>query len=384
MLFVIQSLTASRDYPFHAEKKSKQHMIFQRSLLREFAIMGIATFIVLLAITITTQLIRFLGYAARGNISTDAVLTFLGFASLRYLPILLSLTLFISVLMTLTRSYRDSEMVVWFTSGQGLNAWIRPVLIYAAPLVFVIAVLSLLLSPWSMGKTEEYRRQLESRDEVAAISPGVFKESRNAERVYFVEKLAANLTTVANIFVHSEEDGQIGTTVAKRGYQETAPNGDRFLVLQNGRRYIGPPGSAEFRIIEFEKYSLRIESSEARESLPSAKSRSTADLMKEKSAEATAELIWRAGLPISAFVLCLLAIPMSFVNPRAGRSLNLMLAALLYMVYSNLLSIFQAWVAQQRIGPFLGMWSVHVVMLAAVVALFYMRLSVRPLGMLRR
>ncbi len=384
MLFVIQSLTASRDYPFHAEKKSKQHMIFQRSLLREFAIMGIATFIVLLAITITTQLIRFLGYAARGNISTDAVLTFLGFASLRYLPILLSLTLFISVLMTLTRSYRDSEMVVWFTSGQGLNAWIRPVLIYAAPLVFVIAVLSLFLSPWSMGKTEEYRRQLESRDEVAAISPGVFKESRNAERVYFVEKLAANLTTVANIFVHSEEDGQIGTTVAKRGYQETAPNGDRFLVLQNGRRYIGPPGSAEFRIIEFEKYSLRIESSEAGASLPSVKSRSTASLMKERSAEATAELIWRAGLPISALVLCLLAIPMSFVNPRAGRSLNLMLAALLYMVYSNLLSIFQAWVAQQRIGPFLGMWSVHVVMLAAVVALFYMRLSVRPLRMLRR
>jgi lipopolysaccharide export system permease protein len=359
-------------------------MIFQRSLLREFATTGIATFVVLLAITITTQLIRFLGYAARGNISTDAVLTFLGFASLRYLPILLSLTLFISVLMTLTRSYRDSEMVVWFTSGQGLNAWIRPVLIYATPLVFVIAVLSLLLSPWSMGKTEEYRRQLESRDEVSAISPGVFKESRNAERVYFVEKIAANLTTVANIFVHSEEDGQTGTTVAKRGYQETAPNGDRYLVLQNGRRYIGPPGSAEFRIIEFDKYSLRIESSEAKESLPTVKSRSTADLMKEESPEATAELIWRAGLPISAFVLCLLAIPMSFVNPRAGRSLNLMLAALLYMVYSNLLSIFQAWVAQQRVGPFLGMWSVHVVMLAAVVALFYMRLSVRPLRMLRR
>ena len=56
-----------------------------------------------------------LGYAARGNISSDAVLTFLGFASLRYLPILLSLTLFISVLLTLTRSYRDSEMVVWFS-----------------------------------------------------------------------------------------------------------------------------------------------------------------------------------------------------------------------------------------------------------------------------
>jgi lipopolysaccharide export system permease protein len=359
-------------------------MIFQRSLLREFAATGVATFVVLLAITITTQLIRFLGYAARGNISSDAVLTFLGFASLRYLPILLSLTLFISVLMTLTRSYRDSEMAVWFTSGLGLNAWIRPVLIYALPLVFVIAVLSLSLSPWAMAKTDEFRHQLESQDDVAAISPGVFKESPHEERVFFVEKLAANLSTVANIFVHSDEGGEIGTTVAKQGYQETAPNGDRFLVLLNGRRYIGPPGSAEYRVIEFEKYGLRIEASEAKAYQPSIKSLPTTDLFGDKSAEARAEMIWRLGLPLSALVLCLLSIPLSFVNPRAGRSLNLMLAALLYMLYSNLLSITQAWVAQEKIAPLVGMWAVHLAMLALAVALFYLRLSVSPLRRLRR
>ncbi|MGQ0578092.1 MAG: LPS export ABC transporter permease LptF [Betaproteobacteria bacterium] len=359
-------------------------MIFQRSLLREFAATGIATLVVLLAITITTQLIRFLGYAARGNIASDAVLTFLGFASLRYLPILLSVTLFISVLLTLTRSYRDSEMVVWFTSGLGLNAWIRPVLIYALPQVLVIAVLSLLLSPWSTAKTEEYRQLLESRDEVAAISPGIFKESRHEERVFFVEKLAANLTTVANIFVHSDEDGEIGTTVAKQGYQETAPNGDRFLVLLKGRRYIGPPGSAEYRIIQFEKYGLRIEAREATAYQPSIKSLPTAALFGEKSAEARAELNWRLGLPLSALVLGLLAIPMSFVNPHAGRSLNLMLAAPLYMLYSNMLSIAQAWVAQEKITPLLGMWGVHLAMLALTVALFYLRLSVSPLRRLRR
>ncbi len=359
-------------------------MIFQRSLLREFAATGIATFFVLLAITITTQLIRFLGFAARGNISSDTVLTFLGFASLRYLPHLLSITLFISVLMTLTRSYRDSEMVVWFTSGQGLNSWIRPVLIYAAPVTVVIAILSLFLSPWAIAKTDVYLRQLESQDDIAAISPGVFKESRNAERVYFVEKLAANLATVANIFVHSDENGEIGTTVAKRGYQETAANGDRFLVMLNGRRYIGPPGSAEYRIIEFEKYSVRIEASEVKETLPSVKAMSMSTLIFDESPVARAELIWRVGLPLSALVLSLLAIPMSFVNPRAGRSLNLMLAAMLYMVYTNLLSIFQAWVTQQKVGVFFGMWAVHVVMLAMVAMMFYFRLSVRPFRKLKR
>ena len=354
-------------------------MIFQRSLLREFTATGIATFFVLLAITITTQLIRFLGYAARGNISSDAVLTFLGFASLRYLPHLLSITLFISILMTLTRNYRDSEMVVWFTSGQGLNSWIRPVLLYAAPVTLVITVLSMFLSPWAVAKAEDYRRQLDSQDDIAAISPGVFKESRNGDRVYFVEKLAANLSTVANIFVHSDENGEIGTTVAKRGYQETAPNGDRFLVMLDGRRYIGPPGSAEYRIIEFDKYSVRVEANEVKDTLPTVKAQSTWTLIADKAPAARAELIWRAGLPISALILSLLAIPMSFVNPRAGRSLNLMLAALLYMVYTNLLSIFQAWVTQQKIGVFLGMWSVHLVMLTIVAMMFYLRLSARPL-----
>ena len=235
------------------------------------------------------------------------------------------------------------------------------------------------LSPWAVAKAEAYRRQLDSQDDIAAISPGVFKESRNGERVYFVEKLAANLSTVANIFVHSDENGEIGTTVAKRGYQETAPNGDRFLVMLNGRRYIGPPGSAEYRIIEFDKYSVRVEANEVKDTLPTVKAQPTSTLIADKTPEARAELIWRAGLPISALILSLLAIPMSFVNPRAGRSLNLMLAALLYMVYTNLLSIFQAWVTQQKIGVFLGMWSVHLVMLTIVAMMFYLRLSARPL-----
>ena len=153
--------------------------------------------------------------------------------------------------------------------------------------------------------------------------------------------------------------------------------------MLNGRRYIGPPGSAEYRVIEFEKYSVRIEAKEVKETLPSVKAIAMSKLIFDESLVARAELIWRVGLPLSALVLSLLAIPMSFVNPRAGRSLNLMLAALLYTVYTNLLSIFQAWVMQQKVGVFFGMWAVHVVMLAVVAILFYFRLSVRPLRKLK-
>lgn len=358
-------------------------MIFQRSLLREFANTGLAVFVILLAITVTTQLIRMLGWAAQGMIPTDGVLILLGLAALRYLPILLSLTLFISVLAALTRSYRDSEMVVWFSSGRSLVAWLKPVLWYSVPFILLIALLSLALSPWAVRKAEEFRHQLDNRDDVAAISPGVFKESKHSDRVYFVEKLTDNLSMVANIFVHSKQNEQTGVMVAARGFAETLPNGDRFLVLLDGRRYEGTPGSAEYKITEFERYAIRIEAEEASKYFPSNSSAPTRELLADLTPRNQGELIWRCGIPISALLLTLLAVPMSFVNPRAGRSLNLILAVLTYMVYSNLLSISQSWVSQGRMPPIAGWVVVHVVMAVLLVFLLWRRISVTPLFRVR-
>src|SRR5207249_7022048 len=91
-------------------------------------------------------------------------------SALNYLPLLLSLTHFITVLITLSRSYRESEMVIWFGSGLSLLAWIRPVLLFAAPLVALVAVLSLFLSPWAIGKAEVYRRQVNLQHVVSAVA----------------------------------------------------------------------------------------------------------------------------------------------------------------------------------------------------------------------
>ena len=67
------------------------------------------------------------------------------------------------------------------------------------------------------------------------------------------------------------------------------------------------------------------------------------------------------------------------VNPRAGRSLNLIMAILIYMIYSNFLSIAQAWVAQGKLNPYLGIAGVHGFMLLVLLTLFYRRLTLGPL-----
>jgi len=343
--------------------------------MRECAGTAMATFIVLLGITIATQLVRFLGLAAGGSITFTGVFALLAFTSFNYLPVLLSLTLFIAVLMTLTRSYRDSEMVVWFSSGVSLTGWIRPVLSFAVPVVILIALLSLLLSPWAITKSEEFRSYMDNRDDVSQVTPGVFRESKQNERVFFVENVNEGENMVANVFVSSTQHEKAGAMVAKRGFLQTVDNGDRFLVLLNGRRYEGTPGTTEYKISEFERYAVRIETREIKASTPSAKSLPTLALLRDPNPLNLGELAWRIGLPLSALILALLAIPLSFVNPRAGRSLNLVMAILVYMIYNNVLSIAQAWIAQQRISLPVGLWGVHAVMLVLLLALFFRRLT---------
>jgi lipopolysaccharide export system permease protein len=359
-------------------------MIFRRSLLREFASTCLAAFLILLLITLTTGLIRLLGRAARGSIPAEEILAFLGFSSLNYIPILLSLSLFIAVLMTLTRKYRDSEMIIWFSSGVSLVSWVWPVLLFSAPIVTMIAALSLFLSPWALARSDEFKRQIEAREDVAWTTPGVFRESKNAERVYFIESRAEKLTEISNIFVYTSEGGKTGVISARSGYEEVAENGDRFLVLLNGYRYDGPPNSPQYRILEFEHYAVRIDPRQVRAGLAPIKARSTAQLLASGKPSDFGELSWRVGLPVSALVLVLLAIPLSFVNPRSGRSLNLVLALLIYATYSNLLSLAQAWISHGRINEVAGFLGVHLFMLIVLALLFYHRLAVYSLFRLRR
>jgi lipopolysaccharide export system permease protein len=304
------------------------------------------------------------------------VFALLGFSALNYLPILLSLTLFVSVLMTLSRSYRDSEMVVWLSSGLALTHWIRPVLTFALPLVGAIAALSLFLSPWAVSKSAEFRQKLDSRDDVALATPGTFRESNMADRVFFVEALSGDEKRIKNIFISSIQHGRLGVMAAAQGHQETMANGDRFMVLENGRRYEGTPGSAEYRVMEFDRYALRIETKEAQGIEETPKNKPTPELLAHPTLLNLGELLWRIGIPVAALNLALLAIPLSFVNPRAGRTNNLVFALLTYMIYSNLISVSQAWVGQGRLSFTVGVWLIHAVMFAVLVLLLSRRQAV--------
>lgn len=348
--------------------------LFNSALIREMSSMGGVALVSLTGIVLVTLLVRILGRAAVGRIEHEAVFPFIGFGMLNLLPLLLSLALFLAVFLTLTRLWQDSEMVIWQGSGLGPLAWLSPVLRFALPITLLIAVLSLFVIPWAAQKRSDFERLLASRDEASVISAGVFAEAAEGKRVFFVESIDTHSGKVRNLFIRSVQNGRDGVIVAHDGHVEVMDNGDRFLVLSQGRRYEGIPGAADYRMMEFDRYAVRLDTVTVEKEAQTPRTTSTAELLRDPTPANQAEWAWRLGYPISALLLAVFAVPASFINPRAGRSLNVIFALLVYTTYSNLTGLSEAWIGQQKLSLGASMLLVHGSMCVLVIWLYWRRL----------
>lgn len=338
-------------------------MLFSRLLRKEFSRSALMALVILLSILLTVSLVKLLGLAAGGTLSGGAVLAMLAFGALTYLPVLLSAAIFTALLMSLTRLYRDSEMVVWQSCGLSLLRFAQPILRFSIPMALVVALLSLVISPWAIGQKAQYQKELDIQDDTSQITPGVFRESHQSDQVFFVDALSQHKEKVSNVFVQSIQGQNVGVIAADSGHIVTRPNGDRYVVLERGRRYEGQPGTLNYRLVDFDEAQLRLDQHGVSAATLSVKSMSVNALLRHPTPEGWGELHWRLGLPVSLLVLSLFALPLSYLNTRGGRSTNMIFALLAYMVYYNSMSIAQAWVVQGKLSHWIGIWPVHLLFL---------------------
>jgi len=348
-------------------------MLFTRALRRDLINLAGAVFAALFTIMVTTTLIRMLGRAASNRVATADVLPLIAFASINYISVLLVLTVYVTVLMALSRAWRDSEMVIWFASGQSLTAWVRPVVGFAMPFVALIAAVAFVVGPWANRQAAEYRQRFEQREDVSRVAAGQFRESAGANRVFFVESISEDQSQIRNVFVTQVQDGKLTVVASSGGRIEARPDGERYLVLEDGRRWDGPWGGSEYRLMEFERYGVRLQSKASALANESTRLKPTHELIVDPTPANLGELVWRVGLPVSALAVALLAIPLAFVNPRAGQSINLLVAVLLYVTYNNLNGLMQAWVSQGRVSFVVGLFATHAVVLLLAAWLFWRR-----------
>lgn len=350
----------------------KHRAIINRYLVREIftTLLGVA--IVLLLIFISGQLVGLYGKAASGALDVQVIMRLLGYETIANLVLVLPLAFYIAILLALSRLYKDNEMVV--LSACGISPWriVRTVLMLGVVFAILVGWLSLYLAPWSEQQSEVLTKQSEQRGELESLSAGRFKELKKGEGVLYVQAYNQSELRMNNVFVQYNFRDQNAIISAESGQRTIdKKTGDRFLELHNGFRFDGPARGGRTAMIQFERHGVRIDervvpvSRQFRQ-----KATPTAVLIERGLALDHGELQWRVSAALLCIVLAVLAVPLSRTSPRQGRYSKLALALLIYIIYTNLLSVSRAWLNRNEISVWLGMWWVHLLGIAIALLLF--------------
>jgi lipopolysaccharide export system permease protein len=354
-------------------------MLFDSTLRKELVRSFAATLVVVLTIVLTILLIRMLGQAAGGRVSPQDVALLMGFTAVGHLPTMLNLALFVAVVSTLTRLYRDSEMAVWMVSGVSLLQVVRAM---ARPCILVVAstaALVLVVWPWTNRQIVELRDRYDQRSDLSRVAPGQFQTSGNGRRVFFIDNqsqppgLAAPGSAAApasaasaqgvgrNVFVLDNTGTRESITTAEAGRLDTDAQGRRTLVLSHGTRADLDVVSGDKTVSQFTEQSLLV-SERAAAKLDDAppKVYDSLTLLRSELPGLRGELVWRIGLALCGINLVLLGAGLAAGGPRrqAG-SWTLLLALLGFMVYTNLINLSQAWVVAGRQSVWSALLMVH-------------------------
>ena len=358
--------------------------IVDRYLLREVTLTFSGTVTVLLAMVLSYRLARFLSQATQGLLAQDAIWILLGLQAVHFLVILIPLASLIAIMLALGRLYRDSEMTALSACGFGPLDIYRPLLLFALPMAFTMAALSLYLVPKSQDLRYQLREQARKDAELTMFTPGTFRSVAGGQHVVYIGALGDQTESLQQVFVRSLNAEGLAVTTAERGYQKIDTElGIRYLVLESGSRYQPHPGqnalerphtetnSDDYDLIRFETLTAQIDRAddygayERREAIP------TNDLLNSEDPRLRAELQQRLSGPISLIIIVLLAPLLAHANPREGRYGRIVSGLLVYSIYVNLLGVGDAWLERNQIWPTLGLWWVHALLLLLTLGLWF-------------
>lgn len=364
--------------------------ILDRYILREIFWTWIGVTGVLLIILMSNKFSRFLGDVAADRLPQEAIFSLMGYTSIYYLLILIPIGLFLAILLGLGRLYQDSEMSAMKACGVGPWQLYKPILVISSILCLALFWMSMEASPWAARQTLLVKNSAIAQSQISNLEPGKFLTAEEGRLVFYANKKNTQGQLEQVFLQQSSKQNSRDPTLRSRSAQELVTadrgfhqdvndQGQKLFVLQEGTRYQGVPGRADYEVVRFSEHGIPFEVNLQQGKAPGPEELSTAELQQNKSLDNLAEIQWRWSVPISALLLALLALPLSKTNPRQGRFGKIAIAILLYIVYANLMALSKAWISKETIVPELGIWWVHMIILVLTVVLLLQQYGLQGL-----
>lgn len=305
-----------------------------------------------------------------GEIPTNLVLTLLGLGVPEMAQLILPLSLFLAILMTLGRLYTESEITVMHACGLSKGVLVKAAMVLMLLTSVVAAVNVIWLGPWSSRYQDEVTQNARANPGAAALAAGQFQTSSDGNTVLFLEDVKGN--QFGNVFLaqlRPRGNARPSVVLADSGHMQQRPDGSQVVTLDKGTRFEGTALLRDFRITDFVNYQAVVGYREATLDPNDAEQSDLVPLWQNNTPAFRAELHWRFTLIFSVLVMALMVVPLSVVNPRQGRVLSMLPAMLLYLIFFLLQSSLKSNASKGRLDPAIWMWVVNISYLLLAVAL---------------
>lgn len=348
--------------------------IIDKYIAKELLAVFLSVYFVLLIIVLSTEIVHLLSWVTQGVIPITAFLAYLMNSLFEFSVILIPLSMLMGILLAFGRLYSDSEMAAIMSAGIGPMQWYRPLMLIAIPTTLLLFVLLAYVQPIISYQRALLRAEILSQSQLDTLLVGQFNRSSKDGAVLFLESGDANSNNttdnnlVKNVFFQQHREDASHVDLAKSTSSFINEEGRRYMMMHSGMHYIGNAGDADFKIINYKDYGIHINRKQV-QAHQSEKSKNITELWRSTDPKYRAELQWRFTIPLATIIVAFMALPLSHTNPRSGRYSKLAVALILYLLYSNLLSVGKTWIVQEKVPVWIGTWWVHIIAIICTLIL---------------
>ncbi|MGD2074876.1 MAG: LPS export ABC transporter permease LptF [Gammaproteobacteria bacterium] len=344
-------------------------MVLSRYIAAEIAkplVLGVSLLVIVF--TGYSSAVR-LGQASEGFIELPAVARLIGLNTIVALEVLLPTALYLSIISSVSRFYRDSEMAAMRAAGVGETRILRSTMLLSLAIAVLVGFISIYGRPWAYR--EIYRIEAEARAEfdIRKIQPRQFIELQDSKYVLFARDVDKKTGGLEEVFLQTELGDKVQVLYAQEAFLPPVRFGEaRSFQLFDGHGYLLDRLGHQDITLRYKEMVVHIPTEQLDTSYRR-KAEPTLNLYRSDAPKDVAEFQWRLSTPLATLTLALLAVPLSRSAPREGRHRSFFLAILVYVGLFNMTSVARTWVEDERIRAFPGIWWVYVFPLALFAVL---------------
>ena len=337
--------------------------ILLKSLNFEVLLSTIGVLLIFFFLVVSSRFVGYFEQASEGLIDPSLVfkVVFLRFPD--FITLLLPLSFFLGVIITVSRLYSDREIFGYLAGGLSENDLVK-YLFPQAMLFFLITLsLSIFLAPYTKELSKEILSLDTIQEQFESVRPKELFSFNENDGFIHVENKENNILDEVIIFIQNDEYSSL--IIAENLIHEDLSSKTN-LDFKDGVLYQDIFNQNSSFVSYFGELSVPINNSKNTISGLSLSKLFDFSIKSSKS-----QTQWNLSIPLTIFVLLIYAVNFSKVEPRQGRFSVLVPSIFIYILYLSLLILARDSFDEGSIASQNYIWYVHLIFLLFAIFLLF-------------